>query len=153
MYEQPLEAVEYLTQKKPHLIIIHAEANYDLEKIIDICKASNIKIGITLLQKTPPRAIKPYLNSIDHVLIFSGNLGHQGGSTADLNLLDKIKEIKDVNPNIEIGWDGGVNYQNVAQLVNSDVEVINVGGFIQAASEPEKTFTALQRIADETGTT
>jgi pentose-5-phosphate-3-epimerase len=86
-------------------------------------------------------------------LIFSGNLGYQGGSVADMQLLEKVDLLKKHKPNLEIGWDGGVNDQNVAELVLADVDVLNVGGFLQTSANPVATYHALSRIADETGTT
>jgi ribulose-phosphate 3-epimerase len=153
MFKQPLEAVRAVLSHEPKLIIIQAEADGSFEEVHDLCRHRNIKIGIALLAKTQPSVIKRVLNKIDHVLIFSGNLGHQGGSHADLSLLEKVEYLKGKNPDLEIGWDGGVNNLNVSELVAGGVDVLNVGGYLQSAQDPERTYNALARIADETGTT
>jgi pentose-5-phosphate-3-epimerase len=54
---------------------------------------------------------------------------------------------------LEIGWDGGINDRNISQLVFGGVDVLNVGGYIQNANNPERAYNSLFRIADETGTT
>jgi pentose-5-phosphate-3-epimerase len=105
------------------------------------------------LQSTAAEVIFSALDHIQHVLIFSGNLGYQGGSHVDFNLLEKVKVLKRHKPELEIGWDGGVNDQNVAELINGGVDVLNVGGYIQKAEDPARAYSALKRIADETGTT
>ena len=153
MYRDPLPAVKEIISHKPNLIIIHAEAEGEFSAVVDICQEHRAKVGVALLQNTSANTILPALDSIDHVLIFSGNLGYQGGSQADFGLLDKIKTLKSHKPQLEIGWDGGINDQNISQLVFAGVDVLNVGGYIQSADDPEKAFTTLQRIADETGTT
>jgi pentose-5-phosphate-3-epimerase len=153
MYKDPEKAARILAAHNPHLIIVHAEADGNFEAFADFCQQHYIKVGVALLQQTSAEEILPVLDSIDHVLIFSGNLGHQGGGHVDLGLLDKIKLLKDHKSNLEIGWDGGVNDQNISHLAFAGVDVINVGSFIHKADDPEKAYNAMQRIADETGET
>jgi len=153
MFKQPLPAIQELLEHKPNLIIVHAEAEGNYKDVADLCHQQGVKIGVALLAGTTAEHIVPALDHTDHVLIFSGNLGHQGGSIADLSLLDKVKMLKSLKPQLEIGWDGGVNDQNVVELINGGVEVLDVGGYIQHAQDPARAFNALQRIADETGTT
>jgi pentose-5-phosphate-3-epimerase len=135
------------------MIIVHAEAEGNFEVFANFCHHHKVKVGVALLQETPAETILPALLHIDHVLIFSGNLGYQGGSHADMELLNKLSILKKHKQTLEIGWDGGVNDQNVSELVYGGVDVLNVGVYIQKAENPEKAYEGLQRIADETGTT
>lgn len=152
MFEDPFEAVKTVLEHQPNLIIIHAEAKGSFEAFASRCHGRGIKVGVALLPKTSPHNIEGALDKIDHVLIFSGNLGEYGGH-ADLDLLHKVHYLKELKPGLEVGWDGGVNDRNISQLATGGVDVFNVGGFIQDSHDPEKTFHKLQRIADETGTT
>ena len=153
MYKNPLPAIQTILQHQPSLVIVHAEADGDFPTMADLCHQQQVQVGLALLQDTPAEKILPALGHVEHVLIFSGNLGYQGGSHADFNLLQKIQVLKQHKPELEIGWDGGVNDQNVAELINGGVDVLNVGGYIQKAEDPARAYAALQRIADETGTT
>ncbi|MBI2009150.1 hypothetical protein HYS84_01920 [Candidatus Saccharibacteria bacterium] len=152
MYEDPFPAVQEILEHQPNVVIVHAEAKGNFEVFENHCHRRGVKVGVALLPKTRPETIAGALQKIDHVLIFSGNLGQYGGH-ANLDLLRKIHFIKNHKPEIEIGWDGGINQQNISQLAAGGVDVFNVGGFIQEAKEPERAFRVLQRIADETGTT
>ncbi|MDB5160771.1 MAG: rpe, Ribulose-phosphate 3-epimerase, partial [Candidatus Saccharibacteria bacterium] len=152
MYKNPLPAVKEILTHRPHLIIVHAEAQGDFNEVLDLCRQAEVKIGVALLPATSPDYILSSLDLLDHVLIFSGDLGSFGGH-ADLSLLAKVETLKKHKPDLEIGWDGGVNIQNVAQLVTGGVDVLNVGGYIQKAADPAKAYSDLMRIADETGTT
>lgn len=153
MYKYPIPAVQEILKHKPNLVMVHAECEGSFEEFVHICKIAGVKVGAALLQKTPTKVLYTALNQLDHVLIFSGNLGYQGGSHAELGLLEKVKDLKSKKPSLEIGWDGGVNNQNIAELILGGVDVINVGGFIHNASDPAKAYHTLQLIADETGTT
>lgn len=152
MYQKPAAAAQTVLEHKPHLVIVHGEAEGDLALLAKACHDRDVKIGIALLPETPPHKIEPIIGHIDHVLIFSGHLGHFGGR-ADLSLLEKVKLLKQRKADLEIGWDGGIDDQNVSQLVFGGVDVLNVGGYIHDASDPAKALRALQIIADETGTT
>lgn len=144
MYRRPFEHLKSLIALGPQLIIVHAEADGDFMGFVKQVHQHSIEAGVALLQQTPVETILPALEHIDHVLIFSGNLGHQGGSQADLKLLEKVKAIKAARPNIEIGWDGGINEQNIKQIVSAGVEVVNVGGYLQHTDSPEKAYETLK---------
>lgn len=153
MYKNPEPAVQELLARKPHLIVVHFEVGGNLRSLASACRNVGVKFGVALMPNTRAEPVTSHLSYLDHVLIFSGNLGYQGGSHADLNLLHKVSLLKQHNPKLEIGWDGGVNNQNASQIVFGGVDVLNVGGFIQNAADPEKAYHGLKRIADETGTT
>jgi len=152
MYRDPMPAVQIILEHKPHLIIVHAEAEGDFNAVADFCSRHGVNTGVALLPATSPEAILPSLGKVHHVLIFSGQLGEYGGR-ADLRLLDKVQFLKSHKPDLEIGWDGGVNDQNVASLITGGVDVLNVGGYIQNSADPARAYTTLQRIADEVGST
>lgn len=143
MFRRPLEQLETLISLQPHLIIIHAEAEGDLKGMMEHVQKLGIKAGICLLKQTDPRDVQDLIAVADHVLLFSGDLGYFGG-LADMTVLEKIPTIKSMNAAIEIGWDGGANIENVADLREGGVDVINVGGAIQQSADPEAAFLALE---------
>ena len=49
-------------------------------------------------------------------------------------------------PGIEVGWDGGVNLNNISQISSAGVTVINSGGFIQQAADPANAYAKLKNI-------
>jgi ribulose-phosphate 3-epimerase len=146
MFQKPFDYLDILVALGPQLVIVHAEAEGDFLAFAKRLHHHGIEAGVALLPDTKPEIIKPGLEFIDHVLIFSGNLGYQGGSEANLALLDKVSAIKSLKPTIEVSWDGGVNDQNAAQLVQGGIEVLNVGSYIQKAPDAEKAYTTLRGL-------
>lgn len=142
MYQRPLFYLDAVAKLKPRLVIVHAEADGDFKQIISILKVAHIKVGVALLESTQFEAILPELEAIDHILIFSGDLGHFGGH-ANLDLLNKVKKIKTLPKLIEVGWDGGINDSNVKLLAIGGVDVMNVGGFIQRSDNPLNAYAKL----------
>jgi ribulose-phosphate 3-epimerase len=144
MYQNPLEILDSVIALKPQLIIVHAESDGKYVDLVRIVKSHGIEVGLAILPETPVDAIASVLDETDHLMIFSGNLGHQGGSSANLELLSKVAAIRSLKPTIEIGWDGGVNLDNAKQIVDSGVDVLNVGSFIQAADNPSTAYWSLK---------
>ena len=95
-----------------------------------------------MIQSTSVESVASLVAKVDHVLIFSGTLGHFGG-VADLGLLHKANEIRLLEPDVEIGWDGGANADNVARLSHGGVDVIVAGGAIQNAEDPARAYGEL----------
>ncbi|HYF96728.1 MAG TPA: hypothetical protein VD947_01680 [Patescibacteria group bacterium] len=142
MYKHPMEHVDELIKLKPSLVIIHAEAKVDLKLFAHKLHEAGIAAGICLLADTPVDQIKDVINEFEHLLIFGGTLGSFGGQ-ADLSLTKKASEAKELNPSLEIGWDGGVNDKIAKPLSRSGVDVLNAGGFIQKAKDPEGAYKLL----------
>jgi ribulose-phosphate 3-epimerase len=107
-----------------------------------------MEVGVALKHETSPDAIAPALDFVDHVLVFSGNLGHFGGQ-ADTRLLAKVLHLKQLKPSLEIGWDGGINDQNASLLAAGGVDVLNTGGFIQHAPNPQAAFEKLEHLTGQ----
>lgn len=145
MFQNPHEYIEHFISLKPRAVIIHAESNSDINSVASQLNNAGIQCGVALLAETPVSVIKDNLQNIQQLLVFSGNLGHQGGSSVDLGLLDKIAQAKVVNPSLEIAWDGGVNSDNITDLVNGGVEVVNVGGYIHSHRDSAAAFERLNQ--------
>lgn len=142
MYRRPLEFIETLVSLRPTLVIIHAEAEGDLAGMMTHLQGLGIHVGIALLQDTSVESVKNLIEIADHVLIFAGKLGSFGGN-ADLTLLSKVKDIRNIKPDMEIGWDGGANAENVRMLADGGIDVINAGGAIQKAENPIEAYQHL----------
>jgi ribulose-phosphate 3-epimerase len=143
MYRKPDDCLEQAISLKPNLVILHAEASGNFAELAEKLHQSGIKAGVALLPETSVETIGPSLSTIDHVLVFSGDLGYFGGR-ADLSLLDKVLKLRQLKPGIEIGWDGGINDENAKKLSTGGVDVLNVGSFIQHAKEPQKAYATLE---------
>ncbi len=144
MYQKPFEHYKTILSLGPQMIIVHAEADGNFVPFAELMRRRGIEVGVALKPETPVELIRPALGWIDYVLVFSGDLGHFGGQ-ADVSLLSKVKQLRGLKPQLEIGWDGGINTTNAKTLVLGGVDVLNVGGFIQHASDPRMAYGMLAR--------
>lgn len=150
MVTNPSEHLDTVLKLSPSLCILHAEANEDLLPSFQVLKEAGIKTGVALLPSTFPGNVEPYIKAADHVLIFAGQLGVQG-SPADLMQMEKIPLVRNMKPELEIGWDGGANMTNIRAIAHADVDVINVGSAISQAPDPAQAFQELVAEIDKNG--
>jgi ribulose-phosphate 3-epimerase len=148
MYQRPFDHTQLYLSLQPQMVVVHAEAEGQFVPFAELLHEHGIEVGVALLPQTPVQAIKPALPWIDHVLIFSGDLGHFGGHV-DLSLLGKAHELRALKPTIEIGWDGGISDQNALQLAQGGIDVLNTGGFIQRAPDSQAAYELLQHIVQQ----
>lgn len=150
MVSRPSEHIAQLINLKPSLIIFHAEIQEDRAALVNQIKAAGIKAGVALLRSTVPSTLTDIIKLVDHVMVFSGELGKNGG-TASLMQLEKVRLIKAINPAVEIGWDGGVNLENAYTLAQGNVNVLNVGSTISGAENAAETYAALTKEINKHG--
>lgn len=150
MVAEPSKYVDALIRLRPHMITFHVEVNEDLAPILQQIKQAGIRAGVGLLRPTVPADVSGLLEMADHAMVFSGELGTYGG-TASLMQLEKVRLIKNINAGLEIGWDGGANIDNVFSLAQGGVDVVNVGGAIQKAADPQAAYAALLKEVNKQG--
>lgn len=150
MVAQPSQHIDTILKLSPSLCIFHAEARENLIPVFNALKSHGIRTGLALMPSTYPPTVKPYIDVVDHVLIFAGRLGVQG-STADMMQMEKIPLIRNMKPELEIGWDGGANLSNLRALAHADLDVINVGSALSKAENPSKVYETLVAEIDKSG--
>jgi ribulose-phosphate 3-epimerase len=97
---------------------------------------------VAVLPETSLEAARPLLEHADHVLIFTGQLGHNGG-TFRTDQLARAAQVRQIHPDTEISVDGGVNDLNAALIALQPVDVLYVGQFLQQADDPQAAFESL----------
>ncbi|MFZ1249909.1 MAG: hypothetical protein WAR37_00445 [Candidatus Microsaccharimonas sp.] len=150
MVARPSEHIEQIIKLKPSLVILHAESQEDILTHFATLKLAGIKTGIALLRTTVPASVQDLISAADHVMIFSGELGKHGG-TASMMQLEKIRLVKKIKPDVEIGWDGGVKVANAYTLSRGGVDVLNVGGEIAESLNPFETYNELVKEINKHG--
>lgn len=150
MVSRPAEHLQALIAMKPNLIVFHAETGQNLTPILNEIKKYGIKAGVALQRPTVPSTVSAAIENADHVQVFSGDLGHYGG-TASLMQLEKVRLIKAINPNVEIGWDGGVTIDNAYTLTQGGVDVLNTGSAIAGAPDPAAAYATLVQEINKHG--
>lgn len=130
MVEEPIRYVEDIYKSGADIITIHAEACKHLQRTIAYIKELGAKVGVALNPATPLNVLDYVLEDIDMVLIMSVNPGF-GGQKLIPSSYRKIKDLKEMidqkKLNIDIEVDGGINTQNVGDIIQAGANVLVAG--------------------------
>ena len=122
--------IEAYSDAGADIITIHPEATDDLSASICKIKELKKKAGVSLNPQTKVEVIKDYLDQIDLVLIMSVNPGF-GGQKFMPEVLDKIKELKEIQKNknldFDIEIDGGINFENSKIAIEAGANILVSG--------------------------
>jgi len=147
MVEKPEKYIECLKDAGAKRIIFHYEATDSPETIIKSIRKLGLEAGLAINPKTEVKSITALLPKADSVLLLSVEPGYYGSPFIP-RVLDKVKKIKDIKPELEIGIDGGIKEANIARVAASGVDSISVGSAIFLSKEPAESYKRLRKIAE-----
>ncbi|NLP34253.1 MAG: ribulose-phosphate 3-epimerase [Clostridiales bacterium] len=130
MVDEPIRYLEDFKQAGADIITVHAESCKHLNRTIARIKELGCKAGVALNPSTPLDVLNYVLNDLDMVLIMSVNPGF-GGQKFIPNSLLKIQQLREMatkaGADIDIEVDGGINTNNVTEVLNAGANVIVAG--------------------------
>ena len=127
-------------------IIFHYEATPSPRENIARARELGLGVGLAINPETTVSTILPLVDEVDSVLLMTVNPGFYGSKFIP-EVMDKVAELRNVRPNMEIGIDGGVKESNITQIVRAGVDVIYVGSAIFLQPQPGESFRHLQALA------
>ncbi len=148
MIENPERYLEDFKVAGADIITVHTEATKHLHRTVTRIKELGLKAGVSLNPATPLSAIELVLSEVDMVLIMSVNPGF-GGQKFIPFTLDKIRKLREMAPDIDIEVDGGVNKDNVAELVKAGANVLVAGTAVFGGDIAENTKLMIERMYEE----
>lgn len=154
MHNRPADLLKAALDRQPLHLIWHAESQTDHLDMAARLHAGGVGAGLALLPATSPEQVRHLLPAFDLVLVFGGRLGAQsvpGSTSADLTHLVKAAELRRLGFHGELAWDGGVNPDNIGQIVSAGFQVIISGGFLQSADDAAVAYDQLAQAAARRG--
>lgn len=148
MINNPQRYIDEFIAAGADIITLHYEAERHLDRAIQYIKSKGVKAAVALNPATPTVVLKDIIANLDMVLIMSVNPGF-GGQKFIPYSLNKIKEIKEMalkanNPNILIQVDGGVDKNNVKDVIEAGANVIVAGSAVFGDGNIEENIKALR---------
>lgn len=134
MIKYPEKFVEPFIDAGADIINVHFESDMEFENIYDSVKSRGKKIAMTINPETDVLHIKPYLPMLDMALVMSVHPGY-GGQKFIEKTLEKVRQIRQWAPQLDIETDGGVNLKNVGECVKAGANVIVAGSAIYGAED------------------
>lgn len=130
MVDEPIRFVDDMKKCGADIVTVHYEACRHLDRTINEIKERGMIAGVALNPTTPADVLEYCAGNVGLILIMTVNPGY-GGQKLIPDMLRKIRDVrkfcleKDANPMIEV--DGGVNFENIPDLLGAGADIVVAG--------------------------
>ena len=120
------------------------------QEVIDLIKANNMKVGLTISPDTPVEGLLKYADQIDLALVMTVYPG-KGGQSFIEGMMDKVKILRAAYPNMDIEVDGGVKPNTVEMAARAGANLIVSGSGVYKAEDKALSISTMQRSVEKYG--
>lgn len=149
MVEKPENHIKSFINAGGDIIIVHYETSKHLDRLIQTINEAGVKSGIALNPATTLSVIEYLINKIDILLLMTVNPGF-GGQKFIPEMIAKIEKARKIIDNqkksISLAVDGGINLDNISQVIKAGAEIIVVGQIISKSANPEMIIKKIKNI-------
>jgi ribulose-phosphate 3-epimerase len=130
MIEGPDKYIKEFADSGADIITVHEEACVHLHRTVQNIRECGVRAAVSLNPATPVRNLDLILPYVDMVLVMSVNPGF-GGQKFIPEAISKIQALKSIiaerRLKIDIEVDGGVNIDNIADVVRAGADIVVMG--------------------------
>ena len=139
MIEEPGRYAVQFVEAGADMVSIHVEADDHLQRTLTSIREAGAKAGVAINPATPLVMLEEALPYADFVLLMSVNPGF-GGQKFVPTSVDKLRRLRrmidDRGLKTRIEIDGGVDAENVAEVVEAGAEILVAGSAIYGKNDP-----------------
>ena len=133
MVQEPIRYVEAFKEAGADIVTIHLEACEDVNATIAKIRECGMKVGLSICPETPVSKVENLLKDIDMLLIMSVHPGFGGQklipyTVEKVRALKKMIDERGLKTDIEV--DGGVNLENVTEVMDAGANIIVAGSAV-----------------------
>lgn len=133
-------------------VSVHQETCAHLDRTIRLIQSEGARAGVVLNPATPIWTLQDVLEIVDYVLIMSVNPGF-GGQHFIPQTLKKVRALhqqrNELGLRFAIEIDGGVNMDNLPEIVRAGVDWVVTGASVFDSPDPAATVAEMRRISRE----
>ena len=152
MISEPGRYAEQFVAAGAKMVSVHVEADAHLHRTLTAIRSAGAQAGVAINPATSLDSLGEALLFADYVLIMSVNPGF-GGQRFISTALDKVRRLRrmiderELNVRIEI--DGGIDLNNIAEVVAAGAEILVAGTAIFGAADPQEATRLLREATVE----
>lgn len=148
MILQPSKYINAFAKAGADIITFHVDVNEDIEQNLAQIRSLGKKCGLVINAQVSPELAQPYLNNVDMVTVMSVQAGFGGqtfipGSIEKISYFAKQKNERNLSYNIQV--DGGIDLQNIEQVLEAGANIIVVGSSIFNTEDKSETISNFMR--------
>jgi len=118
-------------------ILFHIEGEAHAHRLVQRLKSLGVESGVVLNPATPVSAIEELIPIVDMVLVMTVDPGW-GGQPMVKSMLEKVRRIRAIRPDLNIEVDGGVDATTVHHAREAGANVFVVGSYLAKQSDYEQ---------------
>lgn len=149
MIKDPIRYIDSYAEQGSDMITFHLEAAEDPAAVIRRIHDNGCKAGISIKPDTPVGAVRPYIESVELVLVMTVNPGF-GGQVFLPQTLGKISELRylidGIDKDIFLEVDGGINAKTVKLCRQAGANAFVSGTYIFSAQDKAAAVWSLRQI-------
>lgn len=143
MIIDPIRYIEDFAKAGSDIITIHIESCDNVSEVLDKIHSYGIKTGLSIKPKTPVEDVLPFIDKVDMLLIMSVEPGF-GGQSFIPESLDKIRTARKLFPTLDIEVDGGINADNIGEVVKAGANIIVAGSAVFGHEDVANAISVLK---------
>lgn len=146
MIEEPSRYAVKFVEAGADMVSVHVEADIHLQRTLVAIREAGAQAGIAINPATPLSALEEALPYADFVLLMSVNPGF-GGQSFIPTSVDKLRRLRrmisDRGLDVRIEIDGGIDVNNIAEIVEAGAEIIVAGSAVYGRGDATASVKAL----------
>jgi ribulose-phosphate 3-epimerase len=147
MIVEPGRYAEQFVGAGAQMVSIHIEADPHVHRTLAAIKAAGAQAGVAINPATALASLEEAINFADYILIMSVNPGF-GGQKFISTSLEKVRRLRRMiderGSKARIEIDGGIDTDNIADVVGAGAEIIVSGSAIFGAADPAVALRELR---------
>ena len=134
MIEHPLRYAQRFCDCGAWGITFHIECLDNIDETIEAIRRGGAHPALSLRPSTPVESLIPYLSKVDMVLVMAVEPGF-GGQKFMPEMLDRIRWLKKMRPELTVEVDGGINVRTVRDCAEAGADICVSGSKVFRAED------------------
>lgn len=128
---------------KVNTIIPHFESAKNPGRLIESVKNKEKRVALALNPETDVEQIKDYLDDLDQVLVMTVHPGFYGSKFLP-ETLDKIRKLRELQPELDIEVDGGIKLETIEAVYKAGANMFVSGSYLVNAENIRERMDILK---------
>ena len=149
MIDKPVRYIEAFAKAGADLLSVHLEADHPtrIAEALRIMGECGVQKAVALRPITSARAVLPYIEQLDMVLVMTVEPGFGGQAFMEdqLETVAQVRELIDrYNPACRLEVDGGVNAKTAPRVVAAGADTLVAGSAVYGAEDVAAAIASLR---------
>jgi len=147
MIHMPEKAIPLYIQAGVQKVVVHLETIHDFDEILKHRDSLGFELGFAISNTTPLEMLTSTCSNAEYVQLMGiHDIGSQG-QPFDIEVLERIKKLKEKFPELIISIDGSVNAETLPLLIEAGADRFVAGSAIFGNDNPAQAYANLSALA------